>query len=355
MSRARRVTTHGTLAFANTMIFRLAIASPFLLWADLVSSRGWGLSPLLGLTGAAEIVATIVVFDFLDYWKHRWFHRSPLGWRFHLLHHTDTHLDLTTGLRYHAGELFLSAVIKAGWILAWGPSAAAFAAFEIVLNMASQFHHSNIDLGDRLDRIVGRLVVTPRYHAIHHSVGRIPFDTNYSTIFNLWDRLGKSREEPALEKIDFGRMGETDSSCMSWRHLWLRPFRRSASREVLKGIPEQAHWLANRKEAKLLDVRERDELEEGLASLAEWIPTSGIESGAPEWIAFLDQTDPRQHYFVYCVAGVRAAKVAKCLADRGLQAYNLGGFKDWQGAGLPVRLHLESSPAAEPSRSRTRA
>ena len=106
-------------------------------------------------------------------------------------------MDVTTALRFHPGELLVSALMKALWVLVWGPSMIAWFLFEALVSLCAQFHHSNIDFPDDIERWLAWLLVTPRYHAAHHAVDRHYGDANFCTIFSVWDRLFGSYARPA--------------------------------------------------------------------------------------------------------------------------------------------------------------
>ena len=225
--RGKRARVHASMAVFNTVFMRLVVIAPFLLWVDFVGQQGWGLAPMLGYVGVAEIIATIIVFDFFDYVWHRLNHRIPLLWRFHKVHHVDTHVDVTTALRFHPGELTISTFAKALWILMWGPSLWAFAAFEISVSLASQFHHSNIDFPDRVERWLRLVVVTPRYHTSHHTVARRTGDANFSTILIIWDHIFGSYQEPDDQEMQYLGLPEGRESTMSFFTWLAQPFRDS--------------------------------------------------------------------------------------------------------------------------------
>ncbi len=187
--RWRRLGFHGAIAVLNTVLIRLLVYVPFLLWIVYVEQQGWGISRLLGLTGWLEIVLSVVMLDAFDYAWHRANHRVTFLWRFHKAHHADTSMDTTTSLRFHPGELIISGAAKALWVLVWGPTATAWFLFEALVSLCSQFHHSNIDFPERVDRTLSRILVTPRFHATHHHVDRRWGDRNFSTILTIWDPL----------------------------------------------------------------------------------------------------------------------------------------------------------------------
>ena len=224
LSRPRRWAAHASLALFNTLLLRLTVATPLVAWAVWVRAKGWGLAPALGLSGWVEVAASVVALDLIDYWWHRFNHEWPFLWRFHRVHHADTHVDVTTALRFHFGELLLSAGAKALWILAWGPSVWGFALFEAGISLYAQFHHANFELPGRVERVARWVHLTPRLHASHHTVSLRTRDANFATIFSVWDRLFGSFQEP--DDAELRRLGlETGrEDCLSPKALTLSAF-----------------------------------------------------------------------------------------------------------------------------------
>ncbi|HSG91067.1 MAG TPA: sterol desaturase family protein [Pseudomonadales bacterium] len=195
--RARRLLFHGGVAALNTVLIRLFVYVPFLFWVVHVEEQGWGISRWLGLVGWTELIASIVVLDAFDYFWHRANHRIAFLWRFHKAHHADTGMDVSTALRFHPGELVLSAGVKALWVAVWGPTVLAWFLFEALISLCAQFHHANIDFPDRVEGVLSWILVTPRFHASHHAVDRRWGDANFSTILSCWDRLFRTYTRPA--------------------------------------------------------------------------------------------------------------------------------------------------------------
>lgn len=197
--RHKRFAFHIGVAVFNSVTIRLFTYVPFLLWAVLVDEQGWGLSRMLGLYGWTEIIVSLIVLDLFDYFWHRANHRVSFLWRFHKAHHSDTEMDVTTSLRFHPGELAISAVVKATWIFIWGPTVVAWFLFEMLVSLCAQFHHSNIDFPDSVETPLSLLLVTPRYHLAHHFVEQKYGDANFSTILSLWDKLFGTYSKPPTE------------------------------------------------------------------------------------------------------------------------------------------------------------
>lgn len=201
--RRIRLVFHSGLMIFNAVILRFPAVVPLIAWLKFVNARQWGLAPVMGLSPVANILITIVVLDMFDYWWHRFNHRVSFLWRFHKVHHVDTHVDVTTALRFHPGELFLSAIIKAVWIIVWGPTLWAFIIFESCVSLAAHFHHSNIDFYDIIEIPLRMIFVTPRFHTAHHTVSRRTGDANFSTIFIFWDKIFNTYRKPDYTEMKY--------------------------------------------------------------------------------------------------------------------------------------------------------
>ena len=187
-----RLLFHLGISVANSVLLYLIITRPILAALSLTASHNMGLGRQLGLDGWAEIVATVIAFDFWDYWMHRANHRIPFLWRFHKAHHSDMEIDVTTSARFHLGELVISNSVKCLMILVWGPSLVGLITFDILLTACSQFHHSNLKLPAGVQDPLERVIVTPRMHRCHHALHESCVNTNFATILSVWDRIGKS-------------------------------------------------------------------------------------------------------------------------------------------------------------------
>jgi sterol desaturase/sphingolipid hydroxylase (fatty acid hydroxylase superfamily) len=166
--------------------------------ALLAQERGWGLLNLFDIAYLPAFVVSLVLMDLAIYLQHVLFHALRIFWRIHRMHHADLDYDVTTGLRFHPIEIFLSLLIKLAVVAAIGPPPEAVLVFEILLNATSMFNHGNVRIPVPVDRILRLFVVTPDMHRVHHSV--IEEETNSNYGFNLpwWDRLFRTyRGQPA--------------------------------------------------------------------------------------------------------------------------------------------------------------
>ncbi len=187
--KSRRVFLHLGLSLMNGVILYLTLAKPTYAAVLYAQQHQWGLTYFLGLNGGVEILASVVALDVWDYWMHLANHKISFFWRFHKAHHSDMEVDVTTASRFHIGELLISGGSKCLMILFWGPSLWGLVVFEALLTTASQFHHSNLKIPLRLQDGIEKIIVTPRMHRCHHALHSNCFNTNFSSIFNVWDRF----------------------------------------------------------------------------------------------------------------------------------------------------------------------
>ncbi len=139
--------------------------------------------------GVPALLLDLLVLDVLIYWWHRANHTVPFLWRFHEIHHLDRFLDTTTALRFHFGELLLSALARAAIIILLDIPIASILVFEVVVLLATVFHHSNLQLPRRFEGLLAHLIITPSIHWVHHHAIRKDTDSNYGTILSVWDRV----------------------------------------------------------------------------------------------------------------------------------------------------------------------
>jgi sterol desaturase/sphingolipid hydroxylase (fatty acid hydroxylase superfamily) len=157
-----------------------------------VSMRDIGLLNLVELPAAFQFSAGFLLMDLTFYYWHVANHRIAFLWRFHNVHHIDRDLDVTTAFRFHLGEVAMSAGFRIAQIALIGVSPLTFAIYELVFQVNTLFHHSNVRLPIRLERWLNKIVVTPRMHGIHHSEVWRENNSNYSVVPSWWDRLHRT-------------------------------------------------------------------------------------------------------------------------------------------------------------------
>jgi len=213
----------AAVAFVTVSLTVRPAAEAVLGWTG---HSGFGLVQLSAIPPVARPLLAFLLMDLTFYWWHRANHRIPLLWRFHNVHHLDPDLDVSTAFRFHFGELAFSSAFRVAQIGLIGPSLGSYLLYEAIFQAGTLFQHSNLRLPIRAERLLVRLVVTPRMHGIHHS--QVPQETNsnYATVFSFWDRLHRTlRLNIPQGEINIGIPGyaaDRDNSLIS---ALLAPFR----------------------------------------------------------------------------------------------------------------------------------
>ncbi|MBM4294891.1 MAG: sterol desaturase family protein [Deltaproteobacteria bacterium] len=191
-SLGRRLALNLTL---SAMVFAVGglVVRPVALgvswWADRTS---FGLLHYLALPFWAQFFLGFLLMDLTIYYWHRINHTWPLLWRFHNVHHVDPDLDVSTSFRFHFGEILYSTLFRVLQVGLVGVAPLTYVVYELVFQVCTVFHHSNLRLPIEWERWINRALVTPRMHGVHHSAVGPETNSNYSVVFSWWDRLNRS-------------------------------------------------------------------------------------------------------------------------------------------------------------------
>lgn len=192
----RRVEPRPRRMARNLALAAVSAASVSVLeraWGAQVTTFGerrrLGLLRHLPLHPPVRVLLGLVLLDYTLWHWHRLNHTQPLLWRFHSVHHADPDLDVSTGLRFHWGELSLAMAYRALQLAAIGPDRLTLRLYQTLLTLCVLFQHSNLRLPLSLERALVPFVVTPRMHGIHHSKVPEETDSNWSSLLSIWDRL----------------------------------------------------------------------------------------------------------------------------------------------------------------------
>jgi sterol desaturase/sphingolipid hydroxylase (fatty acid hydroxylase superfamily) len=243
--RRYRWPANFALTAANIAIMGILPLSQ-LAMADLARDQGFGLlnmgdgGPFLGL------VVTFLAFSLQSWAVHLAMHKIPVLWRVHRVHHTDTHLDISTTVRFHPVEFIIQLPVSAAVILALGAPPSAVILYGIFDAVVNAFSHANLRLPARLDRALGLVIVTPHLHRVHHSPIRPETDSNFGATLPLWDRLfgtfrAKSPEALAVQGIGLNEMQDDRAWSLWWMlSLPFRPILRDAAEASRKATDAPA-------------------------------------------------------------------------------------------------------------------
>jgi len=191
-SRWKRIFINFIVSIPSFALLRFLFI-PLMVWLALRNQQWhFGLNYLYDGTVWLKFAVSFLLLDYSLYIWHILLHKLPFMWRFHLVHHTDLDLDITTAFRFHFGELIASVFFRGAAVLLIGASPMVVLIYEIAFEAETQFHHSNMKLPFGFEKVLNLLIVTPRMHGIHHSVVKSQTDSNFSTIFSFWDRIHRT-------------------------------------------------------------------------------------------------------------------------------------------------------------------
>lgn len=184
---------HAGVNFGLTVIHLIIhtfLAIVIVLMSDWCRDHQFGIVYWLHAGVLATILITVFVVDFFGGWLvHITEHKLKLLWRFHVVHHADTNVDVTTGLRHHPVESVLRGIFFFMGIMVTGAPMYAVMIYQTILVFFTAFEHANISLPKWLDTAMSYIFISPNMHKVHHHWKQPYTDSNYGAIFSVWDRL----------------------------------------------------------------------------------------------------------------------------------------------------------------------
>ena len=184
--------------------------------------RGWGFLHAADAPWAAGALLLLLARSLSTYGLHRLSHVIPLLWRFHRVHHSDDHCDLSTSFRSHPIEaliVFPAAILVTALV---GPRIGQLLTVETLLLIIAMWEHGQIRSVPVVERCLGLVVATPAQHRLHHSADPLHYDSNFGDGLILWDRLFGTYASPT-ELAKYGVLDCPDG--IGWRALMTQPFR----------------------------------------------------------------------------------------------------------------------------------
>ncbi len=173
----------------------------------------------------ASFLAYLVVIDFVLYWVHRAQHAFGWWWALHALHHSQREMTFWTDDRNHLLDMVITDLVLAVAALLVGVAPGQFVAIVAVTRAVESLSHANVRLA--FGRVGERLLVSPRFHRVHHAIGLghegARQGCNFAVLFPLWDHLfgtaNTVREFPATGIRD--QLHGRDYGEGFWRQQWL--------------------------------------------------------------------------------------------------------------------------------------
>ena len=216
-----------------TAIIGFGLAFLLLKSTDFVSQNKIGLIHFYNIPLFIQVLMSLLILDFGAYLVHFIEHKVPWMWKFHLVHHSDMNVDVTTGLRHHPGEIIFRIIFTILCIYISGASIGMVMLYQSLSVLFAHITHANINIPKKVDNFISLIFVTPHMHKIHHHYKQPFTDTNYGNIFSLWDRLFSTHTNVADQKsivygVDTYMNKEKTKSLKS---LLLIPFKRNLDKD----------------------------------------------------------------------------------------------------------------------------
>ena len=185
---------HAGINFVFTvihLIIHTALAILIVMLSDWCRDQSFGI--VYWTHANTSILLTIIIgvlaLDFSSWLVHWIMHKVRPLWGFHLIHHTDNTVDVTTGLRHHPGDSIFRGIFFLLLIFISGAPMYAVMIYQTLLVLATAFTHANISLPKPVDKIISYILVSPNMHKVHHHWKQPYTDSNYGGVFSIWDRL----------------------------------------------------------------------------------------------------------------------------------------------------------------------
>ncbi|MBT8312333.1 MAG: sterol desaturase family protein [Flavobacteriaceae bacterium] len=191
---------------------------------EFINENNFGLFNWIEVPFALKVIVGVFIIDFSDYWFHRFDHKVPLFWRFHRVHHSDTAMDASTALRQYPTELIYFSIGELFLCVVFGLDILSMNIFLFLIIPVFYLQHTNMRYPESLDKALGWLFLMPNYHKVHHEQDQFYTDSNYGTLFVIWDRLfGTFRTKPVAE-INYGLKEFKGKKKQSFLYLIISPF-----------------------------------------------------------------------------------------------------------------------------------
>ena len=190
----------------TTILINFSLAFLLLKTSDWTILNNFGV--LQWLTPMPLWLYTLIGLLLLDligaYLVHLIEHKVKFLWRFHIIHHSDTWVDITTANRHHPGESVIRFVFTSLGVFIVGAPMWMIFMYQTLSVVSTQFTHANIKLPAKLDTLLSYFLVSPNMHKVHHHYILPYTDSNYGNIFSVWDRLFGTFMTMPKEEIVYG-------------------------------------------------------------------------------------------------------------------------------------------------------
>lgn len=209
----------------TTIVINFAFALLIVQSSDWAVANGIGLLQWMNVNQWLFLILGLLLLDLIGAWFiHFIEHKIKWMWKFHMVHHADTHVDTTTANRHHPGESVFRAVFTMIGVIVCGAPMWLVMLYQSMSAVLSQFNHANIRLPLWLDKAISWVIVSPDMHKVHHHYVRPQTDSNYGNIFSVWDRLFGTFNYTPVEQLRYGLDVLDDSTDENLAYQLKMPF-----------------------------------------------------------------------------------------------------------------------------------
>ncbi len=174
----------------TTAIVNFALAFATVWSCSFVADKKIGLLQIASLPPWAFLLSGLLLLDLIAAWLiHYLQHKIKWMWKFHIVHHADTNVDVTSANRHHPGESIFRFAFTILGVFITGSPIWLIIIYQSLSALFAQYNHANITLPKKLDEILSWLIVSPNMHKVHHHYLQPYTDSNYANIFSIWDRI----------------------------------------------------------------------------------------------------------------------------------------------------------------------
>lgn len=189
----------------TTVVINFLMAFILLWSADYVVENQFGIIQWLNFPFLAKAIVGLLLMDLIGAWLvHFVEHKVKFLWQFHVIHHTDQHVDTTTANRHHPGESIIRFIFTTAAVFIVGTPIWLIFLYQTMSLVLTQFNHSNLKMPSWLDNTLVWIFCTPNMHRVHHHYRQPYSDTNYGNIFSFWDRIFGTYVKVDNKKLVYG-------------------------------------------------------------------------------------------------------------------------------------------------------
>ncbi len=206
----------------------LPVVDGFDAWLRMHDIIPWKLEsafPALNAYPWVSFAAYLVILDFVAYWLHRAQHQLGFWWALHALHHSQREMTFWADNRNHLLDDLMTQAAFALVALAIGVPPGQFFLIVVATRVIESLSHANVRLG--FGRVGERLLVSPRYHRVHHAIGLghegASRGCNFAVLFPAWDHLfGTANQKQVFPATGIrDQLHGRDYGEGFWRQQWL--------------------------------------------------------------------------------------------------------------------------------------